>query len=71
MRLDEETHTRLTDDGALDGQGARLLVGDTQRITVYAERGFAISQDVPSDVDDAYSRLVEAGYTKRLVRVVG
>lgn len=70
MRLDEETHTRLTDDGALDGQGARLL-GDIQRITVYAERGFAISQDIPSDVDDAYSRLVEAGYTKRLVRVVG
>lgn len=45
-----------------------MLVGDTQRITLYAERGFAIPQDVPSDVDDAYSRLVERGYTKRLVR---
>lgn len=45
-----------------------MLVGDTQRITVYAERGFAIPQDVPAGVESAYDRLVEAGYTSRLVR---
>ncbi|MGP4016352.1 YdcF family protein [Saccharopolyspora sp. 5N708] len=44
-----------------------MLVGDTQRITVYAERGFAIPQEVPAEVDAAYRRLVEAGYTTRLV----
>jgi uncharacterized SAM-binding protein YcdF (DUF218 family) len=44
-----------------------MLVGDTQRITVYAEQGFAIPQDIPAEVDQAYRRLVEAGYTSRLV----
>jgi uncharacterized SAM-binding protein YcdF (DUF218 family) len=44
-----------------------MLVGDTQRIRVYAQRGFAIPQDVPSTVDLAYTRLVNAGYTNRLL----
>lgn len=44
-----------------------MLVGDTQRITVYAERGFAIAQDIPTDVHAAYHRLVNTGYTNRLV----
>ncbi|TWG07858.1 YdcF family protein [Saccharopolyspora dendranthemae] len=45
-----------------------MLVGDTQRITVYAERGFAIPQEVPAEVEDAYRRLLDAGYTARLVQ---
>jgi len=44
-----------------------MLVGDTQRITVYAERGFAIPQDIPSRVVDAYDRLVRAGFRERLL----
>ncbi|WP_435208663.1 YdcF family protein [Micromonospora sp. bgisy143] len=44
-----------------------MLVGDTQRIDKYAELGFAIPQHVPGDVRAAYSRLVQAGYTSRLV----
>lgn len=44
-----------------------MLVGDTQRITVYAEKGFAIPQNVPDDVHDAYQRLVAAGFTSRLI----
>ncbi|OWU99611.1 hypothetical protein B5D80_29040 [Micromonospora wenchangensis] len=44
-----------------------MLVGDTQRIDMYAELGFAIPQHVPDDVRAAYSRLVDAGYTSRLV----
>ncbi|RKT82834.1 DUF218 domain-containing protein [Saccharopolyspora antimicrobica] len=44
-----------------------MLVGDTQRITAYAERGFAVAQEVPAEVDEAFRRLVEAGYTGRLV----
>lgn len=44
-----------------------MLVGDTQRITVYADRGFAIPQHVPENVRRSYNRLVEAGYTARLV----
>lgn len=45
-----------------------MLVGDTQRLTVYAERGFIASdQQVPGDVQGAFDRLVAAGYTSRLV----
>jgi uncharacterized SAM-binding protein YcdF (DUF218 family) len=44
-----------------------MLVGDTQRITEYAKRGFAIEQDMPDEVRDAYNHLVEAGYTSRLI----
>lgn len=44
-----------------------LLVGDTQRITSYARRGFSVEQPVPQRVEDAFGRLVEAGYTRRLL----
>jgi len=44
-----------------------MLVGDTQRIEVYADRGFAIPQEMPEDVRAAFDRLVAAGYTSRLV----
>lgn len=44
-----------------------MLVGDTQRIEVYAERGFAIAQPMPGEISAAFDRLVAAGYTSRLV----
>jgi uncharacterized SAM-binding protein YcdF (DUF218 family) len=44
-----------------------MLVGDTQRIEVYADRGFAIPQHVPDEVRAAFDRLVAAGYVSRLV----
>jgi uncharacterized SAM-binding protein YcdF (DUF218 family) len=44
-----------------------MLVGDTQRITEYARRGFAVEQDMPDNVHAAYQRLVDAGYTSRLI----
>ncbi|GAB3173534.1 YdcF family protein [Myceligenerans halotolerans] len=45
-----------------------MLVGDTQRLTVYAEKGFiATDQEVPPGVQVAFDRLVAAGYTSRLV----
>jgi uncharacterized SAM-binding protein YcdF (DUF218 family) len=44
-----------------------MLVGDTQRIWVYAESGFAEPQQVDQRTADSYERLVTAGYTKRLV----
>lgn len=43
-----------------------MLVGDTQRIVEYPERGFAIAQKMPAAVRDSFQRLVAAGYTSRL-----
>lgn len=44
-----------------------MLVGDTQRIWMYADRGFAAPQPVTAAVMSAYGRLLEEGYTRRLV----
>ncbi|ADG89185.1 YdcF family protein [Thermobispora bispora] len=44
-----------------------MIVGDTQRIIEYPGRGFAIPQEVPTEVLAAYRRLVAAGYTRRLI----
>ena len=44
-----------------------VMVGDTQRIRLHAERGYAIHQHVPDEVQAAYERLVVAGYTAHLI----
>jgi len=49
------------------GKVVAMLVGDTQRIEVYAERGSAIAQEMPDDVRAAFRRLVAAAYVSRLL----
>ena len=44
-----------------------LMVGDLQRIKLYAARGFQVPQDVPAHVWDAYEALVEAGYNRYVI----
>ncbi|MFL5740015.1 MAG: YdcF family protein [Flavisolibacter sp.] len=43
-----------------------IMVGDTQRIPLYAEKGFQIAQSMPQDVWQAYKRLVELGFDEHL-----
>ena len=45
-----------------------IMVGDLQRIKLYAEKGFQIAQEIPDDVWTAYEELVRAGYDKHLIR---
>lgn len=45
-----------------------MLVGALQRLLVYPEQGFMISQQIPADVLNAYDRLTQGGYTNRLLR---
>ena len=44
-----------------------IMVGDLQRIRLYAERGFQIPQEIPDDVWAAYEELVRAGFDSRVV----
>jgi len=44
-----------------------IMVGDLQRIKVYAEKGFQVFQEIPEDVWEAYNRLVELGFNKQLI----
>lgn len=45
-----------------------IMVGDLQRIKVYPEKGFQITQEIPEDVWGAYEKLVEEGYTNHLIK---
>jgi uncharacterized SAM-binding protein YcdF (DUF218 family) len=44
-----------------------MLVGDTQRIEAYAQRGFAVPQDIPPVVTRAFERLTSRGFTSRML----
>ncbi|HVN77845.1 MAG TPA: YdcF family protein [Terriglobia bacterium] len=43
-----------------------IMVGDLQRIKLYAERGYQIPQIIPTDVWDAFERLVQLGFNTHL-----
>jgi uncharacterized SAM-binding protein YcdF (DUF218 family) len=44
-----------------------IMLGDFQRLMLYADKGWSTPQEIPAEVMDAFSRLVAAGYTQRLV----
>lgn len=45
-----------------------MIVGDFQRISVYAELGYQIPQQIPKEAMEAFDCLVKLGYTKQLVK---
>ena len=40
------------------------MVGDLQRLRVYAERGFQVPVEVPEQIWETYERLARAGYDR-------
>ena len=44
-----------------------IMAGDLQRIKLYPEKGFQISQHIPDNVWQAYERLVALGFNKHLI----
>ena len=44
-----------------------LMVGDFQRIRVFAELGFQIPQDIPEESTHAYQQLVKLGYNAHVI----
>jgi uncharacterized SAM-binding protein YcdF (DUF218 family) len=45
-----------------------IMVGDLQRIRLYAEKGFQVQQEIPPQVWSAYEQLIAAGFDKQLVK---
>ena len=45
-----------------------IMIGDLQRIRLYAEKGFQIHQDIPDSVWKAYERLVALGFDRQLIK---
>ncbi len=67
VSLDEYLE-RYSNDTLSTDDVVSIMVGDLQRVKLYAEMGFQIPQEIPSDVWGAYEALVDAGYDTRLVR---
>jgi len=61
--LDGYANKELSKDDVIS-----IMVGDLQRIKLYAQKGFQIHQEIPDDVWSAYEELVRAGYDQRLVK---
>jgi hypothetical protein len=45
-----------------------IMLGDLQRIRLYAEKGFQIFQEIPNEVWEAYEDLVELGFDEQLIK---
>lgn len=54
--------------GIDEAEVLNLMVGDLQRLKVYAERGFQTEQEIPPHVWDAFHTLVQAGYDRFLLK---
>lgn len=66
---DMETYIRLSQaQGIGEKQVIEILVGDFQRMDVYAQKGYQIPQTIPDCAWNAFHALVELGYTAQLVR---
>ena len=44
-----------------------IMVGDFQRLILYAAKGWSAPQEIPPEAMEAYEQLVDAGYTRRLI----
>jgi hypothetical protein len=62
MTLDEYFTPELTPAKIIN-----IMMGDLQRVWVYARRGWSAPQRVPENVQAAYDRLAELGFTGHLI----
>ena len=63
LGFDEYPNEAISKDDVI-----HIMIGDLQRIIVYAQRGYQIAQNVPQDVMEAYEQLIKMGYTNRLIK---
>jgi len=60
--LDSYANQELSVDDVIS-----IMVGDLQRIKLYAEKDFQIRQEIPTEVWSAYEELVRSGYDRHLI----
>jgi uncharacterized SAM-binding protein YcdF (DUF218 family) len=62
LSLDEYFTAELTPDKIIN-----IMVGDLQRLWVYARKGYSAPQRMPDEVKQAYDGLVALGFTEHLI----
>jgi uncharacterized SAM-binding protein YcdF (DUF218 family) len=63
VAFEDYANAQITKDDVI-----HIMVGDFQRLLLYADRGWSARQEVPPQVMEAYRRLVASGYSNRLIR---
>ena len=54
--------------GVTENAAVSVIVGDFQRMDLYAKKGYQLPQDIPEEAWDAFHRLVEMGFDKQLAK---
>ena len=62
MTLDEYFTDELGPDKIIN-----IMMGDLQRLWVYARKGWSVPQPLPAEVREAYLQLAALGFTKHLI----
>ena len=66
----EEYIRNSVDQGLTEQKAIDMIVGDFQRIEVYAQKGYQIPQEIPSRSWEAFHSLIKQGYTSELVEAI-
>lgn len=63
----EQYLEKLQDKGVDEEDIFSNIVGDFQRIDVFAKEGYQIEQEIPHEAQEAYEMLCKLGYTKYVI----
>ena len=63
-----EYHADAKRQGVTENAAVSVIVGDFQRMDLYAKKGYQLPQDIPEEAWDAFHRLVEMGFDKQLAK---
>ena len=59
---------RALEQGITENASVSVIVGDFQRIELYAQLGYQLPQYIPEEAWEAYRKLVAMGYDKQLAK---
>ncbi len=67
LTVEEYIHTSMK-QGLSEHRVIEVMVGDYQRIDVYARKGYQIPQVIPEEVEKAFEHMVTLGYIGQLIQ---
>ena len=59
---------RAKEQGISENASISVIVGDFQRIELYAKLGYQLPQEIPEEAWEAYRKLVAMGFDKQLAK---
>ena len=59
---------RAQEQGVSENASVSVIVGDFQRMELYAQKGWQLPQEIPQEAWEAFRTLVALGYDKQLVK---